>query len=189
MRPCALRFALLALLARCWSAETACSTHAIQPAAEEGAVYEFLAAHAPAPPRAVLAVGDAASAAAWAACRPGDSAATLAVALVGGYGGRSPPRRGNSTGALRVMRGRLARGGLSTLETRFKTRFDWIVMDSSTFRLFSTRLDELDDGRPRVVAVRFDAPPTKIERRLLDSHAPPLWVQLRAHDRFFAFVF
>jgi hypothetical protein len=199
------------LAARCvcsTSAFVACAP-AIQPTAEEIRVYEFLAAHAPAPPRAVLAVGNASSAAAWAACRGGDAAATLAVALVD----ERPPARErlNSTAGtvLRVLRGRLAPAKLQspqsqpapraaensrhrlvrlrTLEAHHRTRFDWLVLDGAAVQRFQ-RLEELDDGKPRVVVVRFDAPPHKEDRvRLLGQH-PPHWVQLRAHPRFLAFV-
>ena len=204
----ALLTALLA--ARCivsTSAEPVCAP-AMQPTAEEIRVYDFISAHAPTPPRAVLAVGNAASAAAWAACRGGDAAATLALALVD----ERPPARErlNSTAGakLRVLRGRLAPATLGsvqppaltrnetsrhrlvklrTLEAHHRTRFDWVVLDGAAVQRFQ-RLEELDDGKPRVVVVLFDAPPHKAVRvRLLQQH-PPHWVQLRAHPRFFVFV-
>jgi hypothetical protein len=205
---------LTALIAACCivstSAKPVCAP-AMQPPPEESRVYEFISAHAPAPPRAVLAVGNASSAAAWVACRGGVAAATLAVALVDE---RPEPRdRVNSTAgsALRVLRGRLAPAKLAaaqppsraappaaessrhrlvrlrTLETHHRTRFDWVVLDGAAVQRFR-RLEELDDGKPRVVVVRFDAPPHKADRvRLLGQH-PPHWVQLRAHPRFLAFV-
>jgi|694.fasta_scaffold02105_26 hypothetical protein len=204
--------ALLTFLASCCffsvRAEPACAP-AMRPTAEETRVYEFLAQHAPSPPRAVLAVGNASSAAAWAACRGGESAAKLAVALVDE---RPPAReRFNSTAGavLRVLRGRLGPVKLGsaqlpapstnetshhrlvrlrTLEKHHKTRFDWVVLDSGAVKRFQ-RLDELDDGKPRVLVVRFDAPPQKTERSRLLAQHPPHWVQLRAHPRFFAFVF
>lgn len=195
-----------------WGAtpQAACAP-AMQPSVEELGVYEFLAAHSPAPPRALLAVGSASGAAAWAACRGGDAAVTLAVALVDE---RPEPRdRVNSTAgsALRVLRGRLAPAKLAaaqppsraappaaessrhrlvrlrTLEAHHRTRFDWLVLDSAAVRRFQ-RLEELDDGKPRVVVVRFDAPPHKADRVRLSGQHPPHWVQLRAHPRFLAFV-
>ena len=205
--------ALLTIFAtRCFfsvRSEPVCAP-SMQPSPEERRVYEFISAHAPAPPRAVLAVGNASSAAAWAACRGGDAAATLAVALVDE---RLPARErfNNTAGAvLRVLRGRLAPSKLGaaqppspsaatgkasrhrlvrlrTLEVHHKTRFDWVVLDGAAVQRFQ-RLDELDDGKPRVLVIRFDAPPQKADRsRLLGQH-PPHWVQLRAHPRFLAFV-
>jgi hypothetical protein len=201
----ALLTALLA--ARCivsTIAEPVCAP-AMQPTAEERRVYEFISAHAPAPPRAVLAVGNAASAAAWAACLRSDAAATLAVALVDE---RPPARERLNSTALRVLRGRLAPATLGsvqppalsrnetsrhrmvklrTIEAHHRTRFDWVFLDGAAVQRFQ-RLEELDDGKPRVVVVRFDEPPHKADRvRLLSQH-PPHWVQLRAHPRFFAFV-
>jgi hypothetical protein len=190
----------------CARAKPVCAP-AMQPTAEESRVYEFISAHAPTPPRAVLAVGNAASAAAWAACRGGDAAATLALALVDER--PSARERLNSTALnLRVLRGRLAPATLGsmqppalirnetsrhrlvklrTLETHHRTRFDWVVLDGAAVQRFQ-RLEELDDGKPRVVVVLFDAPPHKAVRvRLLQQH-PPHWVQLRAHPRFFVFV-
>lgn len=206
---------LAALLTALLAARCTVSTFAVpvcapamQPTAEEIRVYEFISAHAPTPPRAVLAVGNAASAAAWAACRGGDAAATLALALVD----ERPPARErlNSTAGtkLRVLRGRLSPATLGsvqppaltrnetsrhrlvklrTLEAHHRTRFDWVVLDGAAVQRFQ-RLEELDDGKSRVVVVLFDAPPHKAVRvRLLQQH-PPHWVQLRAHPRFFVFV-
>jgi hypothetical protein len=213
-----LRAHLSVALLTIWAARCFYSAHAepvcapaMQPTAEERRVYEFIASHAPAPPRAVLAVGNASNAAAWVACRSGDPAVTLAVALVD----ERPPARGklnNTAGSvLRVLRGRLAPAKLGdaqplspplpaagttrhrlvklrTLEAHHRTRFDWVVLDGAAAQRFQ-RLDELDDGKPRVVVVRFDAPPQKAERSRLLAQHPAHWVQLRAHPRIFAFVF
>ena len=69
---------------------------------------------------------------------------------------------------------------LRTLEVRYKTRFDWVVMDAGTAYRF-IGLHTIDDGKRRAVVAQLENEPDTAERFV--AAAPSGWIQVNAHRR------